>query len=136
MTVSAKQKIIWMAVLVILGLSALVCWASFRPEALKSVYDITVNVIHSDGTETTFQLSSPSGTLYDDHAELGLIECVERDDAPERLFVTAVDGETAYSSWGQYWRWDRNGAYSYCDIDEQTIEDNDVFDFYIYTYEE
>ena len=136
MTVSAKRKIILSAVLFVLALSALVCWASFRPEALKPVYDIPVHVSHPNGTENTYQIATTAQTLYEAQTELGLIECVERNDDPERLFVTAVEGDIAYTSLGQYWLWNRNGEYSSHDIDTQPIADGDVFDFYIYTVEQ
>lgn len=146
MTASGKQKIIWLAVILILALAALVSWASFGPEALKPVYDITMNVTHLDGTQASFQIATTAETLYEAQADLDLIQCVEIEyedkdndegegDVAARLFVTDVDGETARTSLGQYWMWNRNGDYSYYDIDQQPIADDDVFDFYIYTYE-
>ena len=64
--------------------------------------------------------------------DVGLFRCVELADGS--LFLADVDGETAHSSWSQYWGWDRNGEHCYGSIDRQAIADGDVLDFYIYTY--
>ncbi len=147
MTNNAKRPVILLSVLIVLAAAALVCWASFRPDALKPVSDITINIAHSGGQTVSYQIASTAGTLYEAQQELGLIECVLAQDSegePEEdgeapaeadpeLFVTAVDGETADASQGQYWLWDRNGSRSYADIDKVLIADGDVFDFYIYT---
>ena len=136
MTNNAKRSIILFSVLIVLALAALVSWASFRPDLLKPVYDVTIRVMHSDGVETTFQLATTAETLYEAQAELDLIQCQEPEDEEEgSLSVVAVDGEMAYESQNQYWLWDRNGSLSYYGITEQPIADDDVFDFYIYTYE-
>jgi hypothetical protein len=131
MSKQKKTTLCIVAVVVVLVIAALVCWASFRPQALEGVKDITVNVTHTDGEVTTFDISTTAQYLAE---ALEPEELLEGEDSEYGLFVKTVDGEYADDTQGVYWLYDVNGTMAEYGVDTQPIADGDVVDFYTMTY--
>ena len=131
MSKQKKTTIIAIAVVVVLVIVALVCWASFRPQALEGVKEISVTVTHSDGSARTEDFETTAQYLAD--ALEGHIE-IEGEDSEYGLFVKTVDGEYADDTQGTYWMFDVNGAMGEYGVDTQPVADGDVYSFYTITY--
>ena len=133
-SMSGQQKttVIVIAAVIVLAIAALVCWASFRPQALESAKDRTVYVTHTDAEEATkFKIHTTARYLagaLEDNVEL---ICTESEYG---LFVEAVDGEYANADANQYWGYIANDDVTEYGVDAQPIADGDVYSFYLYTY--
>ena len=133
-SMSGQQKttVIVIAAAIVLVIAALVCWASFRPQALESAKDITVYVSHTDAEEAAkFEIHTTARYLAE--ALEGNVElvCMESEYG---LLVEAVDGEYANTDANQYWGYIANGAAAEYGVDSQPIAGGDVYSFYLYTY--
>ena len=131
MSKQKKTTIIAVAVVVVLIIAALVCWASFRPQALEGVKKISVTVTHTDGSARTEEFETTAQFLSE--ALDGHIE-IDGDESEYGLFVKTVDGEFADDSQGVYWMFDVNGAMGEYGVDTQPVADGDAYSFYTITY--
>jgi len=87
---------------------------------------ITVEVVHSDRTVKTIEISTDADFLRKALEEKNLIQGTE---SSMGLFVTTVDGETA--DWGkhkQYWCLTQNGVSLMTGVDLTPIKDGDRFE--------
>ncbi len=131
MSKQKKTTLIISVVAIVLVIAFLVVWATFRPNALEGVKEITVNVTHTDESiytntfETTAQFLAEALEPYD---------LLEGEESEYGLFVKTVDGEYADDTAGAYWMYDVNGEMAEYGVDSQPIENGDVYDFYIMTY--
>ena len=126
-----KTTVIVIAVAVVLVLAAIVCWVSFRPQALEGVKDITVTVTHTDGAVVTEEFRTDEEYLAD--ALEGHIS-IEGEDSEYGLFIKTVDGEYADDTAGTYWMFNVNGAMGEYGVDTQPVADGDTYEFYTITY--
>ena len=123
-----KRTVIYAGIFLTLIAALLLCWASFQPLALEGVKEITLNVIHSDGTANTVRFSTTARYLaqaldgnIDFDAFLG----------EDALYLLAIDGEYADYTRGEHWMYDCNDNPAYFYIDAQPVADGDVYNFYI-----
>ena len=131
MSKQKKTTIVSIAVAVALVIIALVCWASFRPQALEGVKYIYVTVNHTNGLIHTEEFETTGQYLADalvDHIE------IDGEETEFGLFVKTVDGEYADDSAGVYWMFDVNGVTGEYGVDTQPVADGDVYYFYTITY--
>ena len=131
MSKQKKTTLITVAIVVVLVIAALVCWASFRPQALEGVKEISVTVTHTDGTTRTEEFETTAQVLSD--ALDGHIE-IDGEESEYGLFVKTVDGEYADDTEGVYWMFDVNGAMGEYGVDSQPVTDGDAYSFYTITY--
>ena len=127
-TTQSRIKIIYAGIFLALIAAALLCWASFQPLALEGVKEITLNIVHSDGTANTVQFSTTARYLapaLDGNIDY---DAIQGEDA---LYLTAIDGEYADYTAGEHWMYDWNDTPAYFYIDAQPVFDGDVFNFYI-----
>lgn len=101
-----------------------------RPETAKGEKEITVTVVHGDGTEKEF-------VYHTDHEYLGEVlmedDLVEGEDGEYGLYIKAVDGETAdFAINGAYWALHQNGEMAMQGADLTPIADGDSFSL-VYT---
>lgn len=112
------------AVLVLLGV-----WHSTRPEAQTGVKSITVEVVHKDGSETSFAYETDLEYLGELLKREGLISGTE---GQYGIFVDTVDGEAAvWEVDGGWWSLACNGEDAQTGVDDVVIEDGSV---YTWTY--
>ena len=131
MSKQRKTTIITIAIVAVLVIAALVCWASFRPQALEGVKQISVTVTHTDGSVREEAFETTAQVLAD--ALEGHIE-IDGEDSEYGLFVKTVDGEYADDTQGVYWMFDVNGAMGEYGVDSQPVADGDAYSFYTITY--
>ena len=131
MSKQKKTTIIAIAVAVVLVIAALVCWASFRPQALEGVKNISVTITHTDGSTRTEEFKTTAQYLAD--ALEGHIE-IDGEESEYGLFVKTVDGEFADDAQGVYWMFDVNGSMGEYGVDTQPVADGDVYSFYTIAY--
>ena len=92
--------------------------------------DITLKVVHGDGTEKEFPITTTAATLGDALVAEGL---VEGEESSYGLFITTVDGEQAvYETDGAYWAFYVGDEYASLGVDQTPIADGDSFSL-VYT---
>ena len=82
-------------------------------------------MVHGDGSEKEFSLSTSAGTLGEALEAEGLIE---GEDSSYGLFITAVDGEAADDSNQEWWCLTKGGEVWNYGADATEISDGDVFE--------
>lgn len=118
-----KNKKVW------LGLAALIValavmvgiYAGTRPETVEGAKEITVTVVHKDGTEKEFEYHTDAEYLGTVLVEEGL---AEGEDTQYGLMINTVDGETADWSVDQsYWALYIGEDYATTGADGIVVED-------------
>ena len=100
-------------------------WSANRPAAQAGSKEITVQVLHSDGSEKTFTYQTDAEYLGEVLLAEGLIAGSESEYG---LFVDTVDGETAdYSVNRSYWLLSCNGEASETGVSSVVIYDGDCY---------
>ena len=87
--------------------------------------EITVKVIHGDGSEKEFPISTTAENLGAALVEEGL---VEGEESSYGLFITTVDGETADDSNQEWWCLTKGGEMWNYGADSTEISDGDTFE--------
>lgn len=112
--------------------AGLLIWAGAanRPaDSETGMKKIRVDVVHQDGTTSTFEYASDEEYLGDLLSSKGLISGEEGD---MRLFVTEVDGETAdFNKDGAWWKLSVDGEDASVGVDSTPLQDGTV---YTWTY--
>lgn len=95
------------------------------PKAAAGTKKYEVRVIHKDGSEKTFQLTSDDESVGTALQKEGIIH---GNSTASGLFVTEVDGETAvYEQDKAYWTFMVNGERSATGVDATPLEDGAVY---------
>lgn len=136
-----KITIVSIGIFVVLALATFVCRASFKPQALEPVKEITVVVNHSDyyngydENAEPFRLTfeTTAKTLPDAFADRHELLFVYR---AEGMEVGVADGEMADFQLGQYWRCYLDGEILEKPLSEHRMEDGDTYYFYLALREE
>ncbi len=88
--------------------------------------DITVEIIHSDATEKTVEISTDAEYLRQALEEKDLIEGTESEEYG--MFVLTVDGETVNGDKQEWWCFTQAGETLTTGVDDTLIEDGDQFE--------
>lgn len=131
MSSMSKQKkinILSAGVAVVLILTALVCWAAFRPQALEGVKNITVTVMHANGDILTEKIDTTAKYLGD--ALVDHIDVYGEYTEDGELIVYVVDGEYADASRGFCWILNVNGEDTDLTLDVQPVVDDYIYTLY------
>lgn len=131
-----KITIISVGILIVLALAALVCWASFQPQALEPVKEITVTVTHSEEYLAGDEEAEPFELTFETTAKT-LVDAFQ--DRYELLFVSlqdgmvlgVADGEMADFSQNQNWLCYLDGEILEESFDVHEIEDGNCYYFYL-----
>lgn len=116
--------------LIALAAAAALClcvWMLLRPGANQGAKEITVQVVHGDG-------STNSAVIHTDAAYLGqaLAEvtdlAVVGEDGPYGLFITSVDGEAASDADRTYWKASLDGVDLMVGVDSQPVADGEHYE--------
>ena len=124
-----KEKakcIIALIIVLVLAAAALVIWQTNKRETQQGGKEITVNVDHLNGDDTTFTIHTDEEYLRGALEQEDLIEGTESEYG---LYVLTVDGETADESEQQWWGYSVNGTFAELGVDSQPVADGDVYDF-------
>lgn len=124
-----KLVIAIVAVVVVIGVLLGVYFAT-RPDTVQGGKNITVTVVHSDGTEAVFEHSTDQEYLGRAIVEMGL---VEDNQGPYGLYMEVVDGESAvWETDGAYWSILIGEEYAVTGADEIVLEDGGEYSL-VYT---
>ena len=121
-----KKTIIMAAALAVFIIAVVIAWAVIKPGAVQGSKRITVEVDHLEGKDGSFII------LTDEEYLRGALEqekLVGGEESAYGLFVTTVDGETADADQEQWWGYTVNGEFAEYGVDEQPINDGDVYVF-------
>lgn len=124
------KKIIAVLVLLVLVAAAVFAYIGFSPKANAGGKEIAVTVIHGDGSEKLFELSTDAESLRDALEPEGIIEGSESEYG---LFVTTVDGETADDSLQQWWCFTKGGESIMTGVDDTMIADGEQYEITLTT---
>ena len=123
-----KEKrgiIIAALLLVIVCIGAAILYAKFRPAGETGSKSITVQVVHADQSEKSFE-------FHTDAAYLGEVleteKLVEGEMGQYGLFITVVDGEKADDSKQQWWCITKGGETVNTSAEQTPIADGDIFE--------
>lgn len=120
-----RPSILPAALFLVLGILLTVFWLSTRTPPQGVTKNISVEVIHADGSEASFSYVTDHNYLGNLLEEEGLIS---GSDSPFGLFVETVDGETAnYAEDGSWWQLLCNGEEVPTGVDGVTILDGAVY---------
>ena len=127
-----KNKKLILVVIALVAVAALMLGISLanRPETSAGAKEITVTVVHKDGTSKDF-------TYHTDEEFLGAVllaeGLVEGEDGPYGLMINAVDGETADWNVDQsYWALLIGEEYATTGADSTPVTDGGVYSL-VYT---
>lgn len=123
---SSKKGLIALVVVLVLAVAALVIWQVNKPAAQKGGKEITVNIDHLNGDDTSYTISTDEEYLRGALEQEDLIEGTESEYG---LYVQTVDGETADESKQEWWGYSVNGEFAELGVDSQPVADGDVYDF-------
>lgn len=108
-------------------LMLLLCVACNNTEADTSQKSFTLTVVHLDGTQKEFSLTSNSAYLGEALVSEGIIS---GEDSTYGLYVTTVDSEYhKYEVDGKYWALYIDGAYAPTGVDTTPITDGAKYSF-------
>ena len=127
----SKKKLIVAVIVVLVVVAAMAgIYLSTRPETAAGSKTITVEVVHSDGSQKTFSYQTDAEYLGEVLLEEGLIA---GDVSEFGLYIITVDGEDAiYEEDSSYWALYEGDAYANQGIDQTPIFDGAVFSL-VYT---
>ena len=87
--------------------------------------DITLKVVHGDGTEKEFPITTTAATLGDALVAEGL---VEGEESSYGLFITTVDGETVDDANQEWWCLTKGGEMWNYGADATELSDGDTYE--------
>lgn len=120
-----KRLIVALVALVVCAAVVLGIWMVNRPETAEGSKAYTVTVIHSDGTEKSFDYTTDAEYLGDALVAEGLIA---GEDGPYGLTVITVDGEDAvWDTDNAYWALFIGEEYATTGVDSTPVNDGDSF---------
>ena len=119
-----------MAVLLVLVVGAILIYNAAKPAAQEGGKNIVVTVVHGDGSEKEFKLSTDAETLRAALEEKSLIEGTESEYG---LYVITVDGETADEAQQQWWCFTKGGEMLMTGVDTTMIADGEQYEITLTT---
>lgn len=121
-----KEKIAAAAAALAVVVIALLCVYRFtRPKASDGAKQITLEVVHKDGSTKTF-------TYHSDAEYLGEVlkaeKLVEGEEGPYGMFIKTVDGETADEAAQEWWCLTKDGGQVNTSADQTVIADQEKYE--------
>ena len=117
--------ILALVLLAALIVGALALYNAYMPTGVEVGKHLTVEVIHSDGSEKSFAIATDSENLRGALEEESLIE---GEDSSYGLYVTVVDGESADASQQQWWCFTKDGEMLMTGVDDTMIRDGEKYE--------
>ncbi len=128
-----NRKTLWIVLIVVLVIAAMVAaWFIFGPHGAAGKKTVTVEVTHQDGTTNTFEIKTDEEFLRPALEDEKLVSGTESEYG---LFIDTVDGEYADPGKNEYWLYTVNGEMASYGVDQQPVQDNDVYAFSVTVYE-
>lgn len=121
------NKKTWIAVAALALVMALFTgvWLSTRPDTNAGKKDITVEVVHGDGSVRPFEISTEEEYLGRALVEHGI---VEENQSSYGLYILTADGETANEMKQEWWSLTKDGEEMMTGADEVVIADGEHYE--------
>jgi len=127
---SALKTIIAVILLIALIVGALWAYGHFTEGPVSGKKDITVQVVHGDGTEKDFNIKTDEEYLRGALEQKNLVSGSESEYG---LFVDTVDGETVDAAAEQWWNFTKDGEMLMTGVDTTPINDGDHYEITLKT---
>lgn len=121
-----NKGVVALVIVLVLAVAALIVWQVTKPAPQQGGKEITVNIDHLNGDDTSYTIVTDAEYLRGALEQEDLIEGTESEYG---LYVLTVDGETADESQQEWWGYSVNGAFAELGVDSQPVADGDVYDF-------
>lgn len=122
---STKKIVLAVVILAVVAALMFVLYRNFMPKGETGAKEITVTVVHGDGTEKEFTYQTDAAYLGEVITDEGLVDGEVGDYG---LFITTVDDETADDSKQQWWCITKGGEQVNTSADQTPIEDRDAYE--------
>ncbi len=119
------KKIIAVVALLVLVAAAIVAYVCLKPDSVQGGKTILVEVIHGDGTQKDFTISTDAEYL---RGALEQEQLIQGSESEYGLYVTTVDGETADDSQQQWWCFTKGGEMLMTGVDTTPIADGEQYE--------
>lgn len=119
---SIVASVILLAIIVFMAVS----YFMFRPKGVAGEKNISVTVIHGDGSTKEFNITTDELYL---RMAMEPEKIVEGQESEYGLYLTTVDGETADSNKEEWWGVFKDGKLISFNIDKQPIADGEKYSF-------
>lgn len=127
---SKKTKIIAVVALAVLVIGAIAAYAVLSPKAVAGDKNITVEVVHADGSSKEFIISTDEEYLG---GALRQENLVEGEEGEFGLYIKSADGETADEAQQQWWCCCKDGEMLMTGVDDTPIADGEHYELVLNT---
>ena len=121
-----KKTILAVVALVLFVAVATACWLAFKPETVAGSKNITVDIVHGDGTVKTVEIKTDAEFLRGAMEQENLISGNESEYG---LYILTVDGETVDETKQEWWGYTKSGEQVNYGIDACPIADGEHYEF-------
>ena len=128
----SRKTLLIVLILVLLIAAMVAAWFYFGPNGVAGKKSITVEVTHLDGTTNTFEVKTDEEFL---RPALEAEKLVSGTESEYGLFIDTVDGEYADPEKSEWWVFTVNGEMASYGVDQQPVEDKDVYAFSVSVFE-
>ena len=122
---STKKIVLAVAILAAAAVLMFVLYRNFMPKGEAGAKEITVTVVHGDGTEKEFTHQTDAAYLGEVITGEGLVDGEIGDYG---MFITTVDEETADDSKQQWWCITKGGEQVNTSADQTPIADGEAYE--------
>ena len=130
MSAKTKKALIAVAILLVLVVGTVLIFNHFKPAAVAGGKEISVQVVHGDGSKKDFDIRTDAENLRGALEQESLIAGSESDYG---LYVVTVDGETADEAQQQWWCFTKGGEMLMTGVDDTMIADGDAYEITLTT---
>lgn len=120
-----RSTLIAAAALVVVCVLAAILSAKFKPETIQGEKEVTVVVVHGDGSEKEFTYQTDAEYLAQILLEN---ELVEGEEGEYGLYILSADGEIADESKQQWWCITKGGEQVNTSASEAPVADGDQYE--------
>lgn len=111
--------------LAVVAVALLLVWQMTAPKGTAGDKTVTVQVIHGDGSDKSFELNTQEAYLGAALVEGGV---VEDNQGPYGLYILTADGETADEAAQEWWQITKDGEKLNTGADSTPIADGEHFE--------
>ena len=130
MNQKTKKAVLAVVCLVLIAAVMGGIWFLNRPKAAAGAKKLEISVIHGDGSEKDFSISTDAETL-----DIALVEngIVEDNQSEWGLYILTADGETADESLQQWWCITKGGEMLPTGASDTVIQDGEAYELTLTT---
>ena len=118
-----RRNIILLALLILLALTALLCYRNFMPHAKDGQKTISVTVDPGDGSVSVYDITTQGETLADALRQANAVGEIADG------FVSTVAGVTANAANEEWWCLTKDGEMLMTGVNDTMIADGDQYEF-------